>query len=149
MRTVRTVGYWIDVIANTYSRGLFRPTQQSVQGWKARTSIHSFADTLSPANVATSSLPINLCYSCQTTLTSKSSRSTKSLNLGSSSTTSASDAMNLPTWAAARLACEIGTGEEQSAISTTTSTSTNENRETQKLDSSLMKSLVSEFLLDH
>ena len=149
MRTVRTVGYWIDVIANTYSRGLFRPTQQSVQGWKARTSIHSFADTLSPANVATSSLPINLCYSCQTTLTSKSSRSTKSLNLGSSSTTSASDAMNLPTWAAARPACEIGTGEEQSAISTTTSTSTNENRETQKLDSSLTKSLVSEFLLDH
>ena len=136
------------MIANTYSRGLFRPTQQSVQGWKARTSIHSFTDTLSPADVATS-LPINLCYSCQTTLTSKSSRSTKSLNLGSSSTTSASDAMNLPTWAAAQLACEIGTGEEQSAISTTTSTSTNENRETQKLDSSLMKSLVSEFLLDH
>jgi hypothetical protein len=68
--------------------------------------------------------------------------------LGSSSTTLAPDAMNLPTWAAARLACEVGTGE-QNPISTTTSTSTNENSETEKLNTTLMKSLVSEFLLDH
>jgi hypothetical protein len=51
--------------------------------------------------------------------------------------------MDLPTWAAARLAFGVGIGEEQSA---TTSTSTNETRESRQ---SLIKSLVGEFLLDH
>ena len=122
--------------AGAYSRGLFRPTQQSVQGWEARTSIHSFTDVPPPADADTTSLPINLCYACQTTLTSKSSRSTKSVDPGTTSAPA-----NLPTWAAARLAFGFG--------DTTTSTSSNETRETQKLDSSQMKSLVGEFLLDH
>ena len=138
MRTMRTVRYWGDIAAGAYSRGLFRPTQQSVQGWKERTSIHSFTDTPSPADITNTSLPMYLCYACQTTLTSKSSRSTKSLGSGSSSATSVPSAVNLPTWADARLASEIGD---------TTSTS-NEIRVTQKLDTGQMKSLVGEFLLD-
>ncbi|KAF8501502.1 hypothetical protein F5888DRAFT_1238229 [Russula emetica] len=103
------------------------PTQQSIRGWKARTSIHSFTDPPSPADVAASSL-----------------RSTKSPN-GSSSTTPTPLAKNFPTWATARLA--FGIGDEQSAIST--STSTNEIWTTHKLDPGLMKSRVGEFLLDH
>ena len=137
---MRTVCYRSDIAAGAYSRGLFRPTQQSAEGWKARTSIHSFSDVPSPADADTTSLPIYLCYACQTTLTSKSSRSTKTLDPGTSGTTSAPSAVNLPTWAAARLAFGIGD---------TTSTSSNEIRETQKLDSGQMKSLVGEFLLDH
>ncbi|KAH9178293.1 hypothetical protein EDB89DRAFT_1930437 [Lactarius sanguifluus] len=54
------------------------PTQMSVRGWKARTSIRSFTDEASPVDDASSSLSLlsNLCYSCHTTLTSKSSRCT-------------------------------------------------------------------------
>jgi cytoplasmic tRNA 2-thiolation protein 2 len=145
MYTMRTVGLWGDYsLVLTYDV-LCRPTQQSIQGWKARTSIHSFTDPPSPADVAASSLPVYLCYSCHTTLTSKSSRSTKSPN-SSSRTTPTPLAENFPTWAAARLA--FGIGDEQSAISTT-STSVNEVWATQKLDSGLMKSRVGEFLLDH
>ena len=132
MRTMRAVGYWSDMRALIHD-ARFRPTQQSVQGWKARTSIHSFTDTPSSADITMSSLPKYLCYACQTTLTSKSSRSTKSLD---PSTTSAPSATNLPTWAAARLAFGIG------------DTSANEIRVTQKLDTGQMKSLVGEFLLD-
>jgi cytoplasmic tRNA 2-thiolation protein 2 len=143
MCTMRTVRF--RAIIAPYLRSVCRPTQQSVQGWKARTSIHSFTDPPSPADVAASSLPLYLCYSCHTTLTSKSSRSTKSPN-SSSSATLTPPAENFPTWAAARLA--FGIGNEQSAISTT-STSTNEIWATQKLDTGLMKSRVDEFLLDH
>jgi len=119
------------------------PTQQSVQGWKARTSIHSLTSPAPPADLATSSLPVYLCYSCHTTLTSKSSRSTKSLNLDPSSMTSRSSTANLPTWAAARLASGM---EEQNATSSTGPTSANEIWETRKLDGDVMKCLVGEFL---
>jgi hypothetical protein len=53
--------------------------------------------------------------------------------------------MNLPTWATARLA--FGMGDEQDA-SSTVPTSETEVWGTRKLDGSLMKSLVGEFLLD-
>ncbi|KAI9512022.1 hypothetical protein F5148DRAFT_1165690 [Russula earlei] len=117
------------------------PTQQSAQGWKARTSIHAFEDAASPEDVPTPLLAF-LCYPCHTTLTSKSSRSSKSRNLKSSSPTSEpSSTLNLPTWGAARLAC--GIGDEES-----TSSSANEIWVTKKLDTDLMKSLVGEFMLD-
>ncbi|KAI0001523.1 hypothetical protein BJV74DRAFT_73729 [Russula compacta] len=121
------------------------PTQQSVQEWKARTAIHSFtADAASSTDAATSSLPIFLCYSCHTTLTSKSSRSTKKLNSDPSSTTSESSTGNLPTWAAARLGYGIGDGQRASSTASTLEIWDNE-----KLDGDLMKSLVGEFLLDN
>ncbi|KAI0250288.1 hypothetical protein BJV78DRAFT_1322562 [Lactifluus subvellereus] len=113
------------------------PTQQSVQAWKARTAIHSFTDGAPPADVA----PRYLCYSCHATLTSKSSRSTATLTLDSSTTTSA---QNLPIWAAARLA--FGMGDEQSADSP--ATPADEIWETKKLDPDDMKSLVGKFFLD-
>jgi hypothetical protein len=121
-------------------RSIFRPTQRSVQAWKARIAIHSFTET-SPADLITSSLPSDLCYSCQTTLTSRSSRSTAPAPVSSNITS----AMNLPTWAAARLASESGMGDEQRA-DLLASTRANEIWETKKLDD--MKSLVGEFFLD-
>lgn len=93
-------------------------------------------------DVATSSFPRYLCYSCHTTLTSKSSRSTTTLTPGSSTTTSA---QYLPTWAEARLA--FGMGDEQSTDLLAT-TPADEIWETKKLDPDDMKSLVGEFILD-
>jgi len=119
--------------------------QQSVQGWKARTSIHSFTDADPSADMPTP-LPTSLCYSCHTALTSKSSRSskTKIRNPDSSSDTAlAPSAVNLPTWAAAQLD-KSRIRDEQA----TTFTSADEIWETQRLDGDLMKSRIGEFILD-
>ncbi|KAI0303838.1 hypothetical protein B0F90DRAFT_1334879 [Multifurca ochricompacta] len=117
------------------------PTQQFVQRWKSRTSIRSFTDDASSMDTATSSLPHYLCYSCHTTLTSKSARSTATLNLHSSNS---APALNLPMWAATRLALELGS--EQSVGP---GAPANEIWETKKLDDGGMKSLVGEFLLEN
>ncbi|KAH9972772.1 hypothetical protein BGW80DRAFT_1312474 [Lactifluus volemus] len=116
------------------------PTQRSVQAWKAQTAIHSFTEG-SPADL-TSALPSYLCYSCHTTLTSKSSRSTAPRPSDMTS------AMNLPTWAAARLALE--TPDKQSADLPSCSRPVNEICEIKrtKLDVDDMKSVVDAFLLD-
>jgi len=118
--------------------------QQSVQGWKARTAIHSFTDADPSADMPTS-LPTSLCYSCHTALTSKSGRSSKIKrpNADSSSSTASApaSAVNLPTWAAAQVV-ESRIGDEHPT------TMANEIWETQRLDSDLMKSRIGEFILD-
>jgi len=123
--------------------------QQSVQAWKARTSIHSLtdADPSADADMPTT-LPTSLCYSCHTALTSQSSRSSKSRyrDTSGSSTASAPSVVYLPTWASARQLDEsrIRIGDEQA----TTFISANEIWETQRLDSDLIKSRIGEFILD-
>ncbi|KAH9959635.1 hypothetical protein BC827DRAFT_1212795 [Russula dissimulans] len=123
--------------------------QQSVQGWKARTSIHSFTDTDPSVDAdMPTSLPTSLCYSCHTALTSQSSRSSKSRywDTSSSSAASAPSTVYLPTWASARQLDEsrIRIGDEQA----TAFISANEIWETQRLDSNLIKSRIGEFILD-
>jgi cytoplasmic tRNA 2-thiolation protein 2 len=147
MHSMRTVSLGVAVRVGTCLRSDRRPTQQSVQGWNARTAIHSLTSTAStsPEDVATSSLPMYLCYSCHTTLTSRSSRSTKSLNPDPSGTASTSSTVNLPTWAAARLASGLGDAERASSAAPTTAA---EIWETRKLDRGLMDSRLGEFLLD-
>ncbi|KAH8994853.1 hypothetical protein EDB92DRAFT_1972732, partial [Lactarius akahatsu] len=114
------------------------PTQRSVRGWKARTSIRSFTDEGSPADDASSSLFLlsNLCYSCHTTLTSKSSRSTTTPSWDTPSE------VHLPMWAAVQPAS--GRGDEQDA----SLSRTKEIWGSKKLDSDGMKSVVSGFLLE-
>lgn len=114
------------------------PTQRSVQGWKARTSIRSLTDEASPADDASSSLSLlsRVCYSCHTTLTSKSSRSTATPDWNSLSE------VHLPMWAAVRPAS--GRGDERD----TTSPHTKEVWESKKLDAHGMKSVVGGFLLE-
>ncbi|KAI0264516.1 hypothetical protein BC834DRAFT_883479 [Gloeopeniophorella convolvens] len=118
------------------------PTQRSVQQWKARISVRSFnEEDPSATTTAAPSLTPWLCYSCHTTLTSKSSRSNTSSNPGSSA---AASAVMFPTWAAMHFA--IGSSNPQATdphISTA-----DEVWGTRKLDSNGMKSLVEEFLVD-
>jgi cytoplasmic tRNA 2-thiolation protein 2 len=135
-------------LARVHEVSVRRPTQQSVEEWKARTAIHSLTDIASLTDVAPSpSLPLYLCYSCHTTLTSKNSRSIKTLIPDPSSTTSTvtPPTVNLPTWSTARLAFEM---EDDQNAGSTARTSGDEIWETRKLDAGRMKSLVSEFLLD-
>ncbi|KAI9440065.1 hypothetical protein H4582DRAFT_2216897 [Lactarius indigo] len=114
------------------------PTQRSVRGWKARTSIRSFTEEAPPADDASSSLFLlsNLCYSCHTTLTSKSSRSTATLSWDTPSE------VHLPMWAAIQSAS--GRREERGA----SSPCTEEVWESKKLDSDSLKSVVGGFLLE-
>ncbi|KAH9178291.1 hypothetical protein EDB89DRAFT_1930431 [Lactarius sanguifluus] len=114
------------------------PTQRSVRGWKARTSIRSFTDEASPADDASSSLSLlsNLCYSCHTTLISKSSRSTTTPSWDTPSE------VHLPMWAAVQPVS--GRGDEQDA----SSFYTKEIWESKKLDADGMKSVVGGFLLE-
>ncbi|KAH9002880.1 hypothetical protein EDB86DRAFT_83120 [Lactarius hatsudake] len=114
------------------------PTQRSVRGWKARTSIRSFTDEASPADDASSSLSLlsNLCYSCHTTLTSKSSRSTTTPSWDTPSE------VHLPMWAAVQPV--FGRGDEQDA----SSPRTKDIWESKRLDADGMKSVVGGFLLE-
>jgi len=100
----------------------FRPMQSGIQEWKGRISIRSFSDdklaadlshlpSSSRDNLGTStpsefppSLALTnfLCYSCHTTLTSRSSRGVKR------SITGVSSAASLPTWVADCSLCEDG-----------------------------------------
>lgn len=117
------------------------PTQASVRGWKARTSIRSFTDEASPTDDGSLSRPLfsHLCYSCHTTLTSKSSRSTATPSWNLSDTQSE---MQLPMWAAVKSAA--GHGDEQDGDSPYTK----EVWESKKLDVNGMKSVVGGFLLE-
>ncbi|KAH9058354.1 hypothetical protein EDB87DRAFT_1626203 [Lactarius vividus] len=114
------------------------PTQRSVRGWKARTSIRSFTDEASPASDASSSpsLLSNVCYSCHTTLTSKSSRSIATPSWDTPSE------VHLPMWAAVQP--ESGRGDEQDV----SSHCTKEIWKSKKLDADGMKSVVGGFLLE-
>ncbi|KAH9037898.1 hypothetical protein EDB85DRAFT_2142229 [Lactarius pseudohatsudake] len=114
------------------------PTQRSVRGWKARTSIRTFTDEASPADDASSSLSLlsNLCYSCHTTLTSKSSRSTITPSWDTPSE------VHLPMWAAVQPVS--GRGDEQDA----SPPCTKDIWESKKLDADGMKSVVGGFLLE-
>ncbi|KAF8261628.1 hypothetical protein EI94DRAFT_1745553 [Lactarius quietus] len=113
------------------------PTQPSVRGWKARTSIRSFSDGSSPVDDA-SSLS-HLCYSCHTTLTSKSSRSTATPSWNSSDTLSE---VHLPMWAAEQSASGRSDGQNIDPANT------KEVWETKKLTADGMKSVVGGFLLE-
>jgi cytoplasmic tRNA 2-thiolation protein 2 len=99
-----------------------RPMQSGIQEWKGHISIRSFSDsklaadlthlpaafkdnidTSTPSEVPPSlALTNSLCYSCHTTLTSRSSRGVKRSFPGVSS------AAPLPTWVADRGLCENG-----------------------------------------
>jgi hypothetical protein len=122
-------------------QNIFRPTQRSVRGWKARTSIRSFTDEASPADDASlsSSLLSHVCYSCHTTLTSKSSRSTATPSWNPSDST-LSD-VHLPMWAA------VQSVRRRSNERDTSSPSPKEVWESKKLDADGMKSVVGGFLL--
>src|SRR6266702_1457417 len=139
MYLVRTVGcLFVWQLSDAHSRNIFRPTQRSVRGWKARTSIRSFADEASPADDSLLSLSLlsHVCYSCHTTLTSKSSRSTATPSWDSLLE------VHLPMWAAVQSAS--GRGDERDA----SSPYTEEVWESKKLDADGMKSVVGGFLLE-
>jgi hypothetical protein len=129
------------ICAHSQKETFFRPTQASVRGWKARTSIRSFTDEASPTDDASlsPSLFSHLCYSCHTTLTSRSSRSTATPSWNSSDSQSE---VQLPMWAAVKFTA--GHGDEQDGGSPYTK----EVWESKKLDANGVKSLVTGFLLE-
>ena len=120
----------------------FRPTQRSVRGWKARTSIRSFTDEAPPVDDASSSLSLlsHMCYSCHTTLTSKSSRSAATPSWNPADST-LSD-VHLPMWAVVQSAS--GRSDERD----TSSPYSEEVWESKKLNADGMKSVIGGFLLE-
>ena len=143
MYLVRTVGCFDVVVIRAHSQkmNIFRPTQPSVRGWKAQTSIRSFIDEASPADDASlsPSLFSHLCYSCHTTLTSRSSRSATTPSWNSSDIQSEA---HLPMWATVQ--SSSGQGDEQDGGPPYTK----EVWESKKLDVNGMKSVVGGFLLE-
>ena len=144
MYLVRTVGCFDVVVIGALSQkmNIFRPTQPSVRGWKAQTSIRAFTDEASPAEEDASlpsSLFSHLCYSCHTTLTSRSSRSATTPSWNSSDIQSEG---HLPMWATVQ--SSSGHGDEQNGGPPYTK----EVWESKKLDVNGMKSVVGGFLLE-
>ncbi|KAJ6531827.1 hypothetical protein B0H19DRAFT_965895 [Mycena capillaripes] len=116
-----------------------RPAQPGIQEWKARISIRSFADPVlasppphmkdiasipGPEKSDAASLTPHLCYSCHTTLTSRSSR-------GSTASSSHPNSIPLPVWVGSQLNLEGG----------------HEQWRSRKMDELDMKQSIAEFLL--
>ena len=74
-----------------------RPVQGGLDEWKSQISIRSLTETASaqPAGPPSDSLAQFLCYSCQGTLTSRSSKSVSTAQSGA--------VASLPVWTQARL----------------------------------------------
>ncbi|KAI0041922.1 hypothetical protein FA95DRAFT_1610631 [Auriscalpium vulgare] len=128
------------------------PTQRSAQEWKARIAIRSFtapdpSTTLSPA---TSLSPL-LCYSCHTTLTSRSSRGAIPAQTGMPVAGPPSPLVPLPAWTVAHLAAPADTLEPH-GCSPSDSTREGEQHgevwEAKKLSVDDLRTLVGDFMLD-
>ncbi len=133
---------WVVLCSSSVPRSwnISRPMQQSVRGWKDRTSIRSFTEDASHVDDASSlCLLSHLCHSCHTTLTSKSSRSAVTPGLTFSDSLSE---VHLPMWAAVQPTS--GHGDERD----TNSPYITEVWESKKLDADGMKSVVGGFLLE-
>ncbi|KAG5643017.1 hypothetical protein DXG03_001755 [Asterophora parasitica] len=136
-----------------------RPAQYGLQDWKSRISIRSFKDESSfglyrpphfperdPANApeptsSSPSLAPFLCYSCHTTLTSRSSRGTTAV------TASRDNPVPLPMWVTSNLTSASRTPVR----SEDTDGSLDEPQElwsSHKMDAAQMKAAVADFLLD-
>ncbi|GLB40393.1 putative plays a central role in 2-thiolation of mcm(5)S(2)U at tRNA wobble positions of tRNA(Lys), tRNA(Glu) and tRNA(Gln) [Lyophyllum shimeji] len=135
-----------------------RPAQFGLQDWKARISIRSFKDSsasgsyrpahfpdkdIAPAAPETSrspSLTPVLCYSCHTTLTSRSSRGTTAVSA------SKDNPMPLPMWVTSNLtsAASHAAGDEVGGFTDPS----DELWERRKMDTEQMKATVADFLLE-
>ncbi|KAI0322596.1 hypothetical protein OF83DRAFT_1161136 [Amylostereum chailletii] len=123
------------------------PAQSAVQAWKARISIRSRSGDAAPLSAL--SLSPLLCYSCHTTLTSRSSRSAVPTKAGAPPV--ASPIVHLPVWSAAHLVHRGPRSIHTNAAAAGGEMHRKEDEEVwerKKLNPEAMKVAVSEFLLD-
>ncbi|KAG6908694.1 hypothetical protein DXG01_003708 [Tephrocybe rancida] len=135
-----------------------RPAQYGLQDWKSRISIRSFKDTStlgsyhpphfrdqdmtgSPLPEVSLSLTPFLCYSCHTTLTSRSSRGTTAV------TASKDNPVPLPLWVTSDLAASAENAAHLAATRGAPEVP-EEIWRRRKIDTEQMKATVAEFLLD-
>ncbi|KAK7050951.1 Cytoplasmic tRNA 2-thiolation protein 2 [Paramarasmius palmivorus] len=112
-----------------------RPLQRGVQEWKEQISIRSTSDTSSePLPSPSRSLTPHLCYSCHTTLTSRSSRSV-----------AASSVSPLPIWVQSQLHRHPGDGIDKDSELVRHES---EVWERKRVEPSEMKAAISDFLLE-
>ncbi|KAG6817681.1 hypothetical protein H0H87_005440 [Tephrocybe sp. NHM501043] len=134
-----------------------RPAQYGLQDWKSRISIRSFKDasvgsyrpphfpdqdsTGGPPHSASLSLTPFLCYSCHTTLTSRSSRGTTAVS------TSKNTPIPLPLWVTSNLTTS-GAIDGHSIPGQEPSVESEEIWRRQKMNAEQIKATVAEFLLE-
>ncbi|THV07395.1 hypothetical protein K435DRAFT_825628 [Dendrothele bispora CBS 962.96] len=116
-----------------------RSLQIGVQEWKARISIRSLSNSAPPPKTMNAALSDTLCYSCHTTLTSRSSK-VRSLS---------NNLLPLPVWVHSYLK-RSGLPEDSVdiAVQEELKESGGEIWERRKIDRSEMKGAISEFLLE-
>ncbi|KAF8638253.1 hypothetical protein AX17_002275 [Amanita inopinata Kibby_2008] len=144
-----------------------RPAQRDVECWKSRISIRTYSSLMDPhlplhvkeirpppstspisiidtkSAVSFKNLAAHLCYSCHTTLTSRSNRGTALIS-GSSMALAADVPVPLPVWVNSRL-------HELSEVSdrSTREAETQESLwRTVKMDETAMRNVIEDFLLD-
>jgi cytoplasmic tRNA 2-thiolation protein 2 len=112
----------------------FSPAQSGIQDWKSRISVRSTKDPshLPTESSSAESLTPFLCYSCHTTLTSRSSRG----NTATGSAAAGHSSVSLPKWVLSNVRMSLGDTVDGEAWSRT------------KLTSSRMKESVATFLLN-
>ncbi|EIM91164.1 uncharacterized protein STEHIDRAFT_91166 [Stereum hirsutum FP-91666 SS1] len=134
-----------------------RPAQRTVQDWKARISIRSITAENTPSAARQQTLTPRLCYSCHTTLTSKSPRSVVSATKTGTSTPTGSQppsaAVPLPVWVASNLCHSTGPGQlndGQLGLNAIESSGALDEElwERKKMDEDKLKGVIGEFLLE-
>lgn len=159
MRCVRGIVSFCDPLqcAGPLNLSVGRPAQRTVQEWKFRISIRSIL-TESPLPVAKQqSLTPHLCYSCHTTLTSKSPRSVVPASKSGASTPtvapSPSTAVPLPVWLAPNLRASSGSNlPDGSQLGSDVTESIRAPEEEvwvqKKMDEDKLKGVIGELLLE-
>lgn len=141
--------------ADLLTSPLERPAQRTVQDWKARISIRSTISVNAPSTAHQRTLTPRLCYSCHTTLTSKSPRSVVS-KTGTSTPTGAPPpptTVPLPVWVASNLRNISGqnqlNGDGHGPDPTKPGVTPDEEVwERKRMDEDKLKEVVGEFLLE-
>ncbi|KIY71517.1 hypothetical protein CYLTODRAFT_345669 [Cylindrobasidium torrendii FP15055 ss-10] len=120
-----------------------RPIQEGIDDWLTRTSIRSLSIGNTTPRFSTARLTPSLCYSCHTTLTSKSSRG---------ATKSTSSFVRLPVWLSAGLQSAeysmFQIPDERDQPAEKTSAKDTEVWQTRKIGQQEMKHAIGDFLIE-
>lgn len=123
-----------------------RPAQKMVHEWKSRISIRSSSDQKSIQTDSPASLTSRLCYSCHTTLTSRSSRS--AIPLKRCEASGPALPVHLPLWVNSHLVTEPSSLDVGMTVVPEHTAQENELWDRQRMDNEAMRAVIGGFLLE-